>query len=622
MDNESLLRKKNNTLYQKYKQAIQNGEMPYESVNTKDGQMSIKIPVNEKHVLLHSKFAPYREAEALYEEYREQIQEYDHIFFYGLGMGYHVETFIKHHPEMSYTIYEPDFTAFLSHVEYKKLNYFAINNLITKPQIHSLQQWLSNYIMNSNKRVLLVMLPAYKRIFPDDYNSFLKIFEECLQHVKRTVHTNKRFEKFWAVNSFKNFPYVLHTNNILNEQFREFFKEKPVIMAAAGPSLSDELDNLKKIKEDASAYIFAVGSANKTLINNGIMPDAVFSYDPQPHNFTVYQDIIDQELSSVPLVFGSSVGYKTVEKYPGNSFHMITSADPISDYLLNTQEKKINKVSDAPTIAIVTLEVIMKLGFDPVILAGQNLAFRDDDFYAVDIQNIRQGQKVKEQQQKNAVKVESVEGVEISTQPKFLTMKRHLERICRLIEDEGRKIINVTKGGAKIEHTMFGHLSNVMLDDLQTNDVILNVENIDLPPNEYEIDFVLQRLNELMKKRQDAVEIMEQLDSILSKISTFVKGESKNLKLQTQFTNLEKYISKLQKNEYFIYCINPYIKTAYQKVVRNDYKIKEGKSLEEKATHSTEILYPFVKHCLNADEDIEFLLNELKDNINTVKLET
>lgn len=73
------------------------------------------------------------------------------------------------------------------------------------------------------------------------------------------------------------------------------FEGKPAIIVAAGPSLSEEFEHLKFIKENGLAYIFSVGSAINALIEHGIYPDAACTYDPKERNQNVIRIIKDRE---------------------------------------------------------------------------------------------------------------------------------------------------------------------------------------------------------------------------------------------------------------------------------------------------------------------------------------
>src|SRR5690606_2967005 len=105
----------------------------------------------------------------------------------------------------------------------------------------------------------------------------------------------------WILNSMKNFKEVLSTPNILLEK-RGAFKDKPAILVAAGPSLNEEIENIRYIKENGLAYIFSVGSAINTLMHHNIYPHAATTYDPTVKNQIVFEKVKEKEIIEIPMI--------------------------------------------------------------------------------------------------------------------------------------------------------------------------------------------------------------------------------------------------------------------------------------------------------------------------------
>lgn len=76
------------------------------------------------------------------------------------------------------------------------------------------------------------------------------------------------------------------------------------------------------------------------------------------------------------MVFGSSVGFETLENYPSKMAHFITNQDYISTNILKHNSiEKIEAVKDSPSIAIITLQILNFLKFNPIILVGQTFSY-------------------------------------------------------------------------------------------------------------------------------------------------------------------------------------------------------------------------------------------------------
>ena len=161
-----------------------------------------------------------------------------------------------------------------------------------------------------------------------------------------------------TLNSIRNFKYLLTTPNILRE--KDQFKGIPALIVAAGPSLLDEIENIREIKDKGLAYIFSAGSGLVPLLNNGIYPDAATSYDPNQFN-GVYKQVFEKKITSIPLIFGSTVGI-SLQKYPGPMAHMLNSQDTVAPYYLRLKNGEASqKIYDSTTISVVLVQLLKHL---------------------------------------------------------------------------------------------------------------------------------------------------------------------------------------------------------------------------------------------------------------------
>lgn len=170
------------------------------------------------------------------------------------------------------------------------------------------------------------------------------------------------------------------TTNII-ELSKYDFSNSVALIVAAGPSLDLDIEAIKEISNKNNAYIFAVGSANKTLLKHGITPDAIFTYDPSHLNQYVIGDFVESDMDC-PIVFGSTVGYETLVKDSQKfKYHMLINQDLLSKHLIGEDYNKL-LIGDSPTIAIITLQALIKMGFGTIAFAGQNLNYYDNRMHA------------------------------------------------------------------------------------------------------------------------------------------------------------------------------------------------------------------------------------------------
>ena len=63
---------------------------------TKQRDKTLWVEKDGKKVHIHSKYNPIREAEVIVEEY-DEIEDNTTVVFYGTGLGYHIDLFLKKH---------------------------------------------------------------------------------------------------------------------------------------------------------------------------------------------------------------------------------------------------------------------------------------------------------------------------------------------------------------------------------------------------------------------------------------------------------------------------------------------------------------------------------------------
>lgn len=432
---------------------------------------------HEGHMLpIHSKYNPVNEAQRFIEANATQIEASDHILFYGVGLGYHVKEVQMKYPEKIISIYEPIVEVYEEFQKNAAKIGVSINDITNQYVEHSegdLVEHLGNFSINFAQRVFLLQLPIYEKIAKDEYAYFAELYRRFLKDKYSNTRVEARFKDRWAINALINVKSTFETPNIL-EQKNNIFKGKPVLLVSAGPSLSDEIENIRYIKKNGLAFIFAVGSANRALIANDIHPDAVLSYDPQSHNHMVFQELREKAIKDIPLLYGTTVGYETVRTFPGPLAHFVVEKDKLTPLLHNVQSTTIN---DSATIANVTLQLLSKLNVGKIILVGQNFAYRGNQFYAKGISRWtpKEEQKGEEPVQvdgelfeKDLVAVfdvESVDGGYVQTNPTFDLMRREMELYISTLPD--LNIVNATIGGAKIANAPFQSLGSIIKQELK-----------------------------------------------------------------------------------------------------------------------------------------------------------
>lgn len=396
------------------------------------------------------------------------------------------------------------------------------------------------------------------------------------------------FGKRWVLNSLMNLRETLRTPSIFSKQ--SFFSGKPVIIASAGPSLHEEYDRLRYIKEKGLAYIVAVGSANKALVANDILPHAVCTYDPQDHNFGVFSEMIAAGKDvDVPMIYGTSVGYETIERYRGPKLHMVTTQDTVTPYYHLVPRTHV--VDDAFSIAIVTFQLFAKMGASPIIFVGQNLAFLENLYYANDIKRgPNQTAEVLDFEKHGLTFVEDVHGNKIMTNASLNQMRWLLEQYIQTYEKT--EVINATKRGAKIVGTTFIPLEQLIATRLKERVVDEQWYKYDFPNEDIRFTEKIQETKKGSKK------LIALFALAVEQLKELTEAEKLNKK-QKIVRTLDRFYNSLQRmlaNDFFRVYIAPAMQAQLDVLIR--YMESDYDDVSKKAKELIPLFNSYLSACL------------------------
>ncbi|WP_047979877.1 motility associated factor glycosyltransferase family protein [Ornithinibacillus contaminans] len=584
-----------------------------EILNSKSGQKTIRYLIEDnKGIMVHSAYDPVHEAERIIAAHRDEIKKDTHVFFYGIGMGYHVERFKELFPNNSYSLYEPSPEIFYKMTQHKLLESIItkkIEHLYIHSHINESNEYLEEFNTN-NKDIRLIVLPSYENIVKDKIQHFRTKITEAIRVRRAGLHTNVSFQKLWVINSLLNFKEVLETPNILRDIDHSQFAGKPAIIVSAGPSLAEDIEHIRYIKEKKLANIFSVGSAINSLISYDVLPDAVCTYDPGKMNHKVFELMIENNIDYIPMVFGSSVGYETLTNYQGPKVHFITSQDRSSIYFLREQlniEQDI--VMDSPSIAVMTFQILNKLGANPIIFAGQNLGYLYDRLYSEGIEYDHINSIVDKKKLGKALKTTDVYGNEIKTNIGFNNMRESIEQLTKIFK--GTTFINTTKGGAEIEGVPFQPIE----------DVIKNTINQPIKKNDlWWKSHNSYSKTEMDNKMEELYKAMDKYNNIISKFDALCDSFGDHNKLRNQLKVGELLIqfnslyNQLNQNIYYKNFLSFYIRVQVQYVANEVKRLNSEIDSVYVINEVLKFLPNFLQQCKQGNKELEQFIRHSQKN--------
>lgn len=401
----------------------------YEITKNKTNQSTVKINQKDKSYFLHSKYNPNREAKNIAEKnYDESIENY---IVFGLGFGYHVEELITMDPNANFYIIETNKEIFRLALDNMDLSNIINNNrvkLYVTDEIVEINQIL-NEVLQKNDIKIVFHNPSF-RIVPNELLQLKYVLEEY----KMKENTIEKFAPAWEENFKSNIKHYDANVDILFDKY----KNTPLYIISAGPSLDKNINELKKVKD--KGIILSVGRAVRILLKENIEPDLIVIIDPQDF---VYNSQLKGLDIDVPIIVLSTCDKNVMLNYKGQKLIALQEGyTPVEEYAKQHNHKL---VQTGGSVATTALDIAINMGCNPIIFVGQDLAYTDGkshskDTFSKDMYNL-----------KNLREVEDIYGNTVYTPKNLYSYLRWIQNRIKLEKDI--KFIDATEGGAKIEGT-------------------------------------------------------------------------------------------------------------------------------------------------------------------------
>lgn len=260
--------------------------------------------------------------------------------------------------------------------------------------------------------------------------------------------------------SYKKYSALMEENfyeNIKGQWFIKYpsYPKGKACLVASGPSLNETIDWLRIVKDEV--FILCVGSALKLLLSKGIQPNAVVISDPKES----IKKQLENTSYSGDLFYLSTANYEAVQTHQGNRYIVYQYGYPLAE--IKSKEVCYPLVETGGSVATVALSLLEILGFQQVILFGQDLGFYGERTHA---EYSTSGREISGGFSRH--RVISNSGDYIYTSPNLLT---YLRWFNKKIKRTNMSVYNTAFHGAKIEGVPY-------INQEQLNGMIGNKESL------------------------------------------------------------------------------------------------------------------------------------------------
>ncbi len=328
-----------------------------------------------------------------------------------------------------------------------------------------------------------------------------------------------------VTNYLKNNYNILLMNDL--KKNLNFFSNKPVLYIAAGPSLDENIEWIKKNQN--KFFIVTIGAAYKKLIKNNIKIDILTTLDEQEILDKIqFDDENISKLSEKTIILASTLtNEKILKKFNKNNLFLFEVFFPFF---------KNNEVVEGCSVGEVTLGILLKMNIKEIYLIGLDLALNQDTglSHSVDSSSGINKYYLKNKQnkeifsiRKGLITVKGNQKKEVSTISIFYNSIKALEE---LLENKMKtKIYNLSSHGAYFEKTIPLKPDSIIIENFKD----LNYDNSNL------IKIFIQNSRKTLEE-ESKFELKEDLKE-LNRILTLSLISLENIKINN-FEEFYEYI--------------------------------------------------------------------------------
>lgn len=486
-----------------------------------DGETVFRVHKDERTLYLGGKRNA-KEPIRLFSERMGEIHSHATVFLYGIGSGSYLQSVIESTQEsVTVVVYEPSFNIFMAALENIDMS-VAIESrpiafIVEGVNEVEYEPVMRKTLATENLEFLKEDIhPNYAELYGEKIKEHIQILQRYVESIMVNYNTSKSLSIRLASNILCNLKYICdgYTTGSL---FRAIPHDVPAILVSAGPSLNKNMEELRRAKN--KAFIIAVDTALKPLLKAGILLDAYATIDANKNMILFNMDEInDIPVVAPPVALADIIANNRARKIFYFDGHILPWQ------LFAASGKRFPEINMGGSVACCAFSLLYKMGFDTIILVGQDLAYTGGKSHA-------DGTYKDSMPVENTENFTMVKGNYEDKVPTYSVMRIFKEWFEKHIEiyknSTSLRVINATEGGAYIEGTELMTLSEAIDEtcDREVNftECIRNMESdFNAEERQKAVEFVHKIPDELAKIESSA----KQLKSAYKKLQSFSKSGS------------------------------------------------------------------------------------------------
>lgn len=420
--------------------------------NQDDLVINIAVGVKGRDFVLCDHEDPISEAYAWIDRYVDPSNKLDIVF--GIGMAFHLEVLTTSFVNKKILIIEPNFELFYQILRIRNLDFLIQKTeILVDEDYDTILNKISTFFWDTSEGgIQIEPLEVYAELFSEIWEDLRNRFVKMAQSFTVDIATKRKFGELWVHNNVKNLNSIIGASNAA--ELIGKFKGVPAILVSAGPSLKKNVHLLKELKE--KCIIMAAGTSVTVLQDFGITPHFMMGIDAGETEGKVHERV---KAKDIYFLYSNQICPNSIKNYQGPKFLMNYPMDLYTHEFFKYLNIKSDFFLSGPSVANTCFDMLYKMGCNPIIIVGQDLAYTNESNYAN--QEPGTASKMINEDRVTYIRVKDIYGKDVYTIPSYLAMKNwfegYFEKVAQKVE-----IINATEGGLNIEYSLNDTLKKVM----------------------------------------------------------------------------------------------------------------------------------------------------------------
>ncbi len=327
---------------------------------------------------MNSEYDPDYEAQRWCEKFKF-INRRTTVLFFGFGAGYHLRALIrKMRPDTMFYVFEPQESLF-SFI----CGFIDIVDLINDSRVSLfVNEKQRGLYVNSAMMDVVTFNSETEGIKTPFYVEDKQFLDSC-EAVSGIMSGQRNYQRERGRASLRCRIYAwthMRDAAILRDLRAVLPADIPAVIVSAGPSLSKNVDVLKRIK--GHAFIMCSDRALGVLDAHGIEPDVVLSAEPVKDPSFLKYKVAD----NIPLLCSMQANSEAQELFRGRCiyFHALHYENELFGERVEADLEGLDLGGNVSGACFVACE---KLGIKTIILIGQDMAYLDGKHHADDLES-------------------------------------------------------------------------------------------------------------------------------------------------------------------------------------------------------------------------------------------